>query len=385
MAGTFFTSWELWQQMTFVLAMAIVAVFCAGLGKLWWNNRLMKKQVVLDEEKRARVEEMRKTGLPIKRANNIPFGVRAIQSGVEVDGIWISRPASLNETASVKLASSTSLTGRDSDSQKRGRDHPGDAKSVLVTTASFEDKQATSDTSISQKLTDSESTESPHSGAPPLSRSAYKAKKQSSRPAGGLNEDALRKLEGQPAGRPLYETYIPTSSSRQEPRQPSLRSSASSSGESVDSQPRSVRRTSGRSYTSSSHSSRLYRMARTAQGGRPGHDPVLRRWPEKEGRDPFATPARTPSGFSLLSRAETPGPGAQGEEVSAPERTFGPGDLHVNRSSRRVNDGFEILAGGTFGMPGGMGKSGESEQNGQALGSSTKLRKSGGWTGPAGR
>ena len=63
-----------------------MAVFLAGLVKLWWITRLLKKQEVLDEEKKARVEEMRRTGLPPKRANDIPFGIRAIQSGVEVPG-----------------------------------------------------------------------------------------------------------------------------------------------------------------------------------------------------------------------------------------------------------------------------------------------------------
>jgi hypothetical protein len=361
--------------------MAIVAVFCAGLGKLWWNNRLMKKQEVLDEEKRARLGEMRRTGLPIKRANNIPFGVRAIQSGVEVDGIWISRPASLNETASLKLASSTSLAGRDPDSQKGGRDYLGDEKkSVLVTTTSLADKQTPSPslTAVSQGPTDPDPTRRSQPSAPPLSRfAAHKAQRQSSCPAGGLDEDTLRKLEGQPAAKPLYETYVPTSSSsRQEPRRPSQRSWESSSRESVDSQPRSVRSTSGKSYSSSSHSSRYY-MARTTQGGgRAGHDPPpLGRCSETEGLDPFATPARTPSGFSLLSQVDMSGPGAapQGQEVvAAPEPAFGcSGDMqHVNRSSRRVNDGFEILPAGTFGMPrGGMAKHGESEQNGQASGS----------------
>jgi len=83
--------------------MSIMAVFLAGLVKLWWNNRLMKKQTILDEEKRARVEEMRRTGLPLKRTNEIPFGVRALQRGVEVDGIWISRPVSPNETTTTKV------------------------------------------------------------------------------------------------------------------------------------------------------------------------------------------------------------------------------------------------------------------------------------------
>jgi hypothetical protein len=119
--GLFFVSWELWQQMTFVLAGAIVIVFCMGLVKLWWNNRLMRKQEILDEEKRARLTEMRRAGLSVKRGNDIPFGVRAIQSGIEVAGIWISRPPSPNLESNARLASSTTLVAMDSNSEKKGK------------------------------------------------------------------------------------------------------------------------------------------------------------------------------------------------------------------------------------------------------------------------
>ncbi|KAK4158168.1 hypothetical protein C8A00DRAFT_11044 [Chaetomidium leptoderma] len=401
MPGMFFTSWELWQQMTFVLAMGITAVFCAGLGKLWWNNRLMKKREVLDEEKRARVEEMRKTGLPIKRVNPIPFGVRAIQGGVEVDGIWISRPASLNEPGENR-ASPTPLAGRYSDSPQKERDCSGDERSAVVTTTSLGgSKQSPSAASIFQKLTDTDSVESAQSAARPVSQFAHKAKRQSSRPAGTLNEDTLRRLEGQSPSKPHYETYrdVPTtslSSSHHHHRNPRQQSSASSSAGSVDSQPRS--------YTSS-HSSKLY-MARNPHdggghggvAGRAGHEATLRRWSEKEGRDPFETPARTPSGFSAFSQSETPGALStalssssqqqqqqqqQAQEMAAPEPTFGPGDLHYNnnnnKASRRVNDGFEILPAGTFGVPGQMERAGgEAEPRTHGSRSSNRLRKSGG-------
>ncbi|GAB1311254.1 hypothetical protein MFIFM68171_01464 [Madurella fahalii] len=347
--GMFFVSWELWQQMTFVLAMAIVAVFCAGLAKLWWNNRLMRKREVLDEEKRARLEEMRRTGLPMKRPNDIPFGVRAIQSGVEVDGIWISRPATPSETAAAKLASSTTLSGQDSDSQrKKVRGYSDDDKSASVAIVKLErpvPKQTPSDGSIFQKLNDSDSLDSTQSVAPPVSKFASRTKRPSSRAAGGLHEDTLRRLEGQGQSKMLYDTYMPTSS-RRNPRQPSQRSSVSSSGDSVDSQPRSV---SGKSYTSS-QSSKLY-MPRNPTGGRAGYDAVSRRGPEREGRDPFETPARTPSGFSM-SQSDTHASLFPNQDLSTPEPTFGPGDLHLNKTSRRVNDGFEILPAGTFGVIG---------------------------------
>ncbi|KAK2005239.1 hypothetical protein LZ32DRAFT_696743 [Colletotrichum eremochloae] len=92
--GQFFASWELWQQMTFILACAIGVVFIIGFSKLWWTNRYIARQEVINAEVRAHAAELASTGLPVppRKTSEIPFGVRAIQNGVEVDGIWISRP-----------------------------------------------------------------------------------------------------------------------------------------------------------------------------------------------------------------------------------------------------------------------------------------------------
>jgi hypothetical protein len=65
-----------------------------GLVKLWWSNRAIRRLEIIDEEKRARISLMSRCGIENMRAPGIPFGVRAILSGVEVEGIWISRPNS---------------------------------------------------------------------------------------------------------------------------------------------------------------------------------------------------------------------------------------------------------------------------------------------------
>ncbi|KAK7536011.1 uncharacterized protein J3D65DRAFT_697954 [Phyllosticta citribraziliensis] len=105
MAKTFFVDWPLWQQMTFVLAAAIVLTIAAGYVKVAYTYRKMKKFNTPAPGARAQQEpQMVESGMRGKKEEEIPFGIKAIQSGIEVEGVWISganTPANRSPTNSV--------------------------------------------------------------------------------------------------------------------------------------------------------------------------------------------------------------------------------------------------------------------------------------------
>ncbi|EKG19435.1 hypothetical protein MPH_03298 [Macrophomina phaseolina MS6] len=92
MGKVFFVDWALWQKMTFVLACAIVLTIGIGWIKVLHTNRKLKK---LSKPVGARADQepqmVEAAAVPRRKSGDeIPFGIRAIQSGIEVDGIWIS-------------------------------------------------------------------------------------------------------------------------------------------------------------------------------------------------------------------------------------------------------------------------------------------------------
>lgn len=88
----------------------------------------MQKLELIDAEKRARRSDVQRCGVNSLLVNEIPFGVRALQRGVEVEGIWISNS---NTPELSQVASSTTLIGEDSAKSKgksraRNREASGD-------------------------------------------------------------------------------------------------------------------------------------------------------------------------------------------------------------------------------------------------------------------
>ncbi|KAI9894362.1 MAG: hypothetical protein M1814_003118 [Vezdaea aestivalis] len=115
----FWVKWELWEKMCFCLATAIGVVIIIGCVKLMYDRWQLRKYTKLADEKKARFAEMHQRQMEAGHLRApIPFGVRAIESGIEVDGVWISRnttpaskPASLNSSFQSKQSGSTSPTG----------------------------------------------------------------------------------------------------------------------------------------------------------------------------------------------------------------------------------------------------------------------------------
>ncbi|KAI4142203.1 MAG: hypothetical protein L6R39_005046 [Caloplaca ligustica] len=76
--GAFWNSWQLWEKMCF-------------LAHTHWK---LRKYTALAKTKAAQKEEAIQrapSAARRKKDNEVPFGVRAIESGIEVDGVWISR------------------------------------------------------------------------------------------------------------------------------------------------------------------------------------------------------------------------------------------------------------------------------------------------------
>ncbi|KAI0404504.1 hypothetical protein F4802DRAFT_615610 [Xylaria palmicola] len=360
MGVQFFTNWELWEQLTFVLAAGIVLVFFIGWVKLWWMQRLLKKHALLDEEKRVRQRELRKSGLPAGRRIDIPFGVRAIQSGVEVEGIWISRPVTPMEPRNSSKASSTTL---DIESEPKPEDK-GKAVSggVVRPTATVTEVEPTPRTSprlsptgsyLDQGRQDIGRRASPGPQIPYLQ--SYSSQSYVAR---------YPHITSQPDGmasRHHIETYIPTSSSSTMTSQsPRVRPAAD--GASISSE-------EGLSFSSP-------RYPADVRGRHAGLSAPLRS-PFDDIDSPSATRLSRPHvQYCSRVRAETSGNPFESPET---DRTSSPAPQPISRpslastrpipvrtytdqreypSSRMANSGFEVLPGGTFGrMGGGDGRS----------------------------
>ncbi|KAI2325471.1 hypothetical protein LOZ01_003093 [Ophidiomyces ophidiicola] len=86
----FWVDWQLWEKMCFVLGCLIAIVLVYGTCVQLYNRWRIKKMAAKEKELKLQQEP---TSEAVKD-DDIPFGTRAMESGIEIEGIWISNPNS---------------------------------------------------------------------------------------------------------------------------------------------------------------------------------------------------------------------------------------------------------------------------------------------------
>ncbi|EMD00709.1 hypothetical protein BAUCODRAFT_29069 [Baudoinia panamericana UAMH 10762] len=81
----------MWEKLCFVLACAIVVVLLAGTTKLGYTHWRLRKYVAV-AEKEKKEQAIQRQMSQRRRHDETPFGIRALENGIEVEGVWVSRP-----------------------------------------------------------------------------------------------------------------------------------------------------------------------------------------------------------------------------------------------------------------------------------------------------
>ncbi|KAF2162213.1 hypothetical protein M409DRAFT_27220 [Zasmidium cellare ATCC 36951] len=112
----FFTDWATWQKLVFILACAIVVTVALGGAKLGHTHWKLRKYVALAEKEKQEQALQRSMSqrqrTAEQQAADVPFGIRAIESGADVEGVWNSSRNNTPEPGS-----------RDSSRASSGWDH----------------------------------------------------------------------------------------------------------------------------------------------------------------------------------------------------------------------------------------------------------------------
>lgn len=88
-------------------------VLLIGFGKVLYSRWRLRKYTALVAAKEAHRQEMQRVGSTRRRhkGTDVPFGIRAIESGIEVDGVWISRSNTPAPSAPASPAPGTPASG----------------------------------------------------------------------------------------------------------------------------------------------------------------------------------------------------------------------------------------------------------------------------------
>lgn len=372
--------------MTFVLGMAIVVVISVGYAKLMWRNRLVQRQELVDEDKRTRIQQLRNSGQIVesRKSYDIPFGVRAIQSGIQVDGIWISQTAtpipSQPKLSHIRGGSSDNLTRTDSCKEAviSGQSNPEAQRPSSREGRSLSRKSNT----VGVLPVQNAMGERPNTAG---SRSVYRPRTASHLRHGShgvYDEETLGQVEGKATSKRTVQA--PRSRGSRNLDLEGEFSSAADNERSSDASSESDTSLSHKPHLASDPSRQFLlkdmsstdiaslsllnvtsakpiNIVQPPPTSRAEYCSIPIESPNEEGSDPFATPFMSPLGSPEMKPQHSPISAHQNwldsQQHSAPRTRspspFVPGELHVNRSVRKVNSVFEVLPAGTFGLPAG--------------------------------
>jgi hypothetical protein len=296
----------------------------------------------IDEEKRVKVQEMRKSGVYVEhpKGSDVPFGVRAIESGIEVDGIWISSKTSTPLPNNLRnLPSSTSQSSQSSDSASLS-DSQGSTpirQNVPRNTSSH----STFDKAVGAEVIAQDQGSARRGGYKPRQSSALR---YSSYGEGQVDATTLGALEGKrvQADRTRTARQRGSADSASDVTTDPDRSSGSDSDDTLS---------NGRSRIQGTDNQR-------SQNKGTDYFPLPTDDARMEKLNPFITPDRTPLGSPRFHNpANDSAVDSQQPLLTSTSPELGPlqsvpsqtNEPRANQSVRKVNPGFEVLPAGTFG------------------------------------
>lgn len=278
-----------------------------------------------------------------KKGHDIPFGVRAIQSGIQVDGIWISKT---NTPAASNLGFGSSGTSPEMLPSP-------DSKNRTVSNIKPLSKQATQpqylpDLDILQRYDDAQALKAKTDGA--RAQGAYKPRTVSHLrhgSAGPYDEATLHHLEGNTIQKKVHVHRPRHSSSRfaEVEGESSAADNELSSGVSSRSDTSLSRHIEEDAKSSTVVSDSEVQSPAGMRSSRAEYFSVPVESPSSDTVNPFQTPLASPrmSDLPLVVLSESE------DHLAHPQESFKAGELHMNKSVRKVNSGFEVLPAGTFG------------------------------------
>lgn len=305
-----------------------------------------------------KIQELRRSGqiVEAKKNHEIPFGVRAIQSGIQVDGIWISK-ANTPAVSELKLGSG----GTSPDMLPSPDPKNGTITDIRPLTNQATHRQYLTEEDVLQRFDNTYAF--PERSEKPQVQGAYKPRRASHPKQHGVHgefdETTLHHLEGTSAQKKVH-VHRPRHNSS---RHAEVEGESSAADNELSS---SVSSRSDASLSQNMHSgmdqdesplkpsavisATEVQSPANVQSSRAEYFSVPGDSPSTEAVNPFQTPYASPT-FSATPLVAFDNSEEYRLQQSQAEAPFVAGQLHMNKSVRKVNSGFEVLPAGTFGVP----------------------------------